>query len=278
LINSLMRRPEAYHQRLRSAAEDAESGATSIHDQNRSKEPGLAGRLVYDRWPRNAFRLLVFDAPRTAEDYARLRLEENAALAGGNYSVIDAGADQAFLRLEGDTDWSAGKEFRFASRKGGFDVTCAFSVVPTASTAAVTTSGASLPVADGQPIAKVETQAPALASGQRVGMEVVVNMLAPDVANRYFQVAGDRHPLGFAGVIIGDALEIIDQWQGVQVTLEAPGAREFWIAPIETISESEDGFERVYQGSQILAVWQPDVSAVAPWSGALTMRVSRISR
>jgi len=64
-------------------------------------------------------------------------------------------------------------------------------------------------------------------------MEVVANMLAPDVANRYFEGAGNRHPLGFAGVITGDKLDITDQWQRVQVTLEAAGAREFWIAPLK---------------------------------------------
>jgi hypothetical protein len=278
LINSLMRRPEAYHQRLRSAAEDAESDGTSIHDQNRSKEPGLADKLVYDRWPRNAFRLLVFDAVRTVEDYGRLCLEENAALAGGNYSVIGAGTDQALLRLEGNKNWSAEKEFRFASRKDGFDVTCAFSIDETGSAAAATTSDASLPAGDGTPIAKPGAEGAAPASAQRVGMEVVANMLAPDVANRYFEGAGNRHPLGFAGVITGDKLDITDQWQRVQVTLEAAGAREFWIAPIETISESEDGFERVYQGSQILAVWQSEFSGIAQWSATLTMCVSRISR
>ena len=35
---------------------------------------------------------------------------------------------------------------------------------------------------------------------------------------------------------------------------DARYSKELWITPIETISESEEGFERVYQGSQILAV------------------------
>jgi len=42
----------------------------------------------------------------------------------------------------------------------------------------------------------------------------------------------------------------------LRITLHAPGAENFWIAPIETVSESEEGFERVYQGSQILARWR----------------------
>jgi hypothetical protein len=47
-----------------------------------------------------------------------------------------------------------------------------------------------------------------------------------------------------------------DGWQKLRITLHAPGAENFWIAPIETVSESEEGFERVYQGSQILARWR----------------------
>jgi alpha-amylase len=282
LINSLMRRPEAYHQRLRSAS-TCEDGAVSIHDQNRSKEPGLADKLVYDRWPRNAFRLLVFDAARNCDDYARIRLEENAGLAGGDYVVTSAGPDCVALRLGANPDWFAEKEFRFASSKDGFDVTCAFSVGAAASAtaasgvvaaSAVATTGASV-APSGADVTPAAATWPA--NGQLVGMEVVVNMLAPDVANRYFESAGNRHSLGFAGAIASDKLEMADQWQRVKVVLEAPGAREFWIAPIETISESEDGFERVYQGSQILAVWRPEFAGVAPWSATLIVRVSRIS-
>ena len=49
-----------------------------------------------------------------------------------------------------------------------------------------------------------------------------------------------------------------DGWQRLRLTLHAPGSDEFWVAPIDTVSESEGGFERVYQGSQILALWRPD--------------------
>src|ERR1019366_4569780 len=60
LINSLQRRVEAYHSRLTNAAQFAAKVA-SIHDQTIAKEPGLEKHLKYDRWPRNAFRLLLFE-------------------------------------------------------------------------------------------------------------------------------------------------------------------------------------------------------------------------
>jgi len=65
-----------------------------------------------------------------------------------------------------------------------------------------------------------------------------------------------------------------DEWQKVSVTIGAPEAREFWISPIDTVSESEEGFERVYQGSQILAVWPIELAPGAAWTGRLVLKIS----
>jgi len=48
----------------------------------------------------------------------------------------------------------------------------------------------------------------------------------------------------------GSHLSVVDEWQDVAVTIDAPGAIHLWVAPIETVSESEEDSERVYQGSQ----------------------------
>jgi hypothetical protein len=39
------------------------------------------------------------------------------------------------------------------------------------------------------------------------------------------------------------------------------------------VSESEEGFERVYQGSQILALWPAQIAAGAAWRGEVTLQV-----
>ena len=95
LINSLQRRVEAYHSKLQNAAQFAAKVA-SIHEQTLAKEPGLEKRLKYDRWARNAFRLLLFAPGKTHADFEALRLEESAAFAGGDYRVEQAtrGGDQ----------------------------------------------------------------------------------------------------------------------------------------------------------------------------------------
>jgi 4-alpha-glucanotransferase len=71
-------------------------------------------------------------------------------------------------------------------------------------------------------------------------------------------------------------LRVVDEWQGVSVTLTAPDAQEFWITPIETVSESEEGFERIYQGSQIVAVWPAEIASGAEWRGRLNFDVARL--
>jgi len=50
-------------------------------------------------------------------------------------------------------------------------------------------------------------------------------------------------------------------------------AQEFWITPIETVSESEDGFERIYQGSQIIAVWPVELSQDSEWKCRLSLKI-----
>ena len=80
-------------------------------------------------------------------------------------------------------------------------------------------------------------------------------------------------PLRWAGAVPGGELRLVDEWQNVSITLSASNAREFWIAPVETVTESEEGFERVYQGSQILPVWPLELPLGALWTGRFTLRV-----
>jgi 4-alpha-glucanotransferase len=248
LINSLMRRVESYHAKLRDLSHKEYEGAHSIHEQTRVKEDGLDRWLIYDRWPRHAFRLLLFGPNKTQQDYATLRLEEDPALAGGHYRVLGSSATHVALASECSRDWPLEKKFTFAATDAGFDITCDLSLRREA------TGSASV----------------------YVGLEVVLNLLAPSAPDRYFESDGKRFPLRWSAGIPGEELRIIDEWQRVSVALDASSARCFWIAPIETVSESEDGFERIYQGSQMMAVWLVEISQGAEWKGQLTLRALRL--
>lgn len=238
LVNSLQRRPEAYHSRLREASLAQTAAGTPLHEQTRVKEPNLERFLQYDRWPRHAFRILVFDPKRTHAEYESSQLMEDTSLAGGEFAVQASGPFQADLTQETTirpnhpsslpTPVIVTKRFSFSPAPGGCEVSCEVGL-------------------------KLKE---ALDRAVIVGVETVVNLLAPTESDRFFETASGPQNLRYSGTLPSPVLHMQDGWQRIRVTLHAPGSENFWIAPIETVSESEDGFERVYQGSQILARWR----------------------
>ncbi|MGH9709620.1 MAG: alpha-amylase/4-alpha-glucanotransferase domain-containing protein, partial [Candidatus Acidiferrales bacterium] len=248
LINSLMRRPETYHARLGQTNVGLER-VSSIHDQVCAKETGLEKRLRYDRWARHSFRLLVFPQERSQEDYEKLRLGENEAIAAGPFRVCEATPAKVNLAMEAlGGEWKAEKVFLFSFPDEGFRITCDLTLTY-----------------EGKIPAKMD-----------VGLEIIVNFLAPDAPDRYIELAGKRYPMRWSGAAPASELRLVDKWQKIRVTVQAPDARDYWVAPVETISESEEGFERVYQGSQVLAVWPVEFQPGRAWTGRLIFTVSPV--
>ncbi len=257
LINSLERRLEAAHAKLAEADRGDAAKVNSIHERVAAKEPGLAGRLRYDRWPRHAFRLLLFREGKTFADYEQVHLEESAAVAAGAYQVVSAASERLELSLRAplgasvadaaaDAEVRVQKVFAFSRTGDSFQIACDLRL----------THAASGPLRF------------------RAGVELVLNFLAPDAPDRYFEFARARHPLNWSGATPASALRVADEWQDVAARIEARAAEEFWIAPIETISVSEDGFERVYQGSNIMATWQVKLNPGEAWDARVTLEVS----
>ncbi|MGB2626775.1 MAG: alpha-amylase/4-alpha-glucanotransferase domain-containing protein [Candidatus Acidiferrum sp.] len=257
IINSISRRAESYHSRLREGANAAvHPGAVSIHDQVSSKEPDLDRFIRYDQYPRHSFRVLVFDAARTFTEYDSLQLGEIKSVASGPFRLSHSSASEARLILESDLpELSAGREdlpslrveklFSFGPTPQGCEVSCDL-------------------------ILGISQTLP---RGYCVGIESIVNFLAPTNEDRFFETNDFRHNLRFTGALPGPILRMEDGWQRIRLTLHAPNAAEYWIAPIETVSESETGFERVYQGSQILAIWRPDFVSGQSFSCRLLCRL-----
>jgi alpha-amylase len=85
-----------------------------------------------------------------------------------------------------------------------------------------------------------------------------------------------RRPLAFGGEIEAAELALVDEWQRVRIVLEGRPRPHWWIVPIETVSQSESGFERVYQGSAILAVWKIEPPAWRDISCMLRVEISHL--
>jgi len=91
-----------------------------------------------------------------------------------------------------------------------------------------------------------------------LGVEWNVNLLGGghNPAAYYETESGERSPHDAAGELASAAgIAFGNDYEGVEVAATAePAARVTWY-PVETVSNSEGGFERVYQGSSLLVRW-----------------------
>ncbi len=247
LINSLMRRPEAYHNKIRSNLE-------SPPENSPEKKADLAELLRYDRYARHCFRSYLFSPWKHWKDFERLDLQEESGMAAGPWQVatgpsanpVELSRQSHYVHDGANLEIEARKVLFARGTEAGFHLECR-SLISSYQPHVVPLS---------------------------LGVEMVFNFLAPNAPDRYFAAAGDRHPLEFSGELQGPKLELVDEWQGVRVALEARPECRWWIVPVRTVSQSEAGFETVYQGSAILAVWYINASQ-SPESRWLGVEISR---
>ena len=260
LVNSLTRRPEAYHELVRQKVmtHDApKEGPASIHDRVMTKEKNLGELLRYDHYLRHAFRTYIFPACKTWQDYDYLGLDENRNLAGGTWTVDAAKARSGTFELHREATWSCdGNPLPFHAIK----------------TLKIQATGKSWKLTCQTSLAAEQTCPAPLG----LGVELVFNLLAPDAPDRYFLANNIRRPLEFKGEIEDTHLVIVDEWQRVRIALRARPRPHWWIVPVETISQSESGFERVYQGSAILAVWKIDAPAWREMQCVVSAEISQL--
>jgi alpha-amylase len=220
-INSLRRRPEQYHRRLRQAQRAADE-ARSIHDRVLAKEEGLDQYLHYDRYGRQAFRTMLFGAGRALDDYRWGRLEESEELAAGAYRVLSAGKDCCVLEGRAPSCLCEART-ELAVRDAGLVVNWGLRYAGLAEL--------------------------------RGGLELVLNLLAPDAHDRYLLWPGGQERLKWSGEFTSEHLALVDEWLNLRIDVRVTPAARWWIYPIYTVSQSEGGFEKVYQGSAILPHW-----------------------
>ena len=258
LVNSLMRRPEAYHDLVRKhvgSKQPPKEGPASIHDMVLSKEANLEALLRYDRYARHMFRTFVFSAAKGWRDFSLLHLEENDVLACGPWKQSAGGALPGVIRLESSAPIQIGGcVMQIEARK-------TFTTKVQGETCWIECKSS------------LSTDQPCPAK-TALGTELVINLLASKAPDRYFVANGVRRPLGFRGEIDASNLTLVDEWRGVKISLDAQPRPRWWIVPIETISQSELGFERVYQGSAILAVWRINPASWQEVTGVLRVEVT----
>ena len=233
----MRRRPEAYHEKLRAheaaagggaaptAAAGSGGGPASIHDIVTAKQEGLTDRLVYDRSERRSGLVRLFPIGTSAEDVAAGTAEDLVRAVDGAWSVDEIGPRAV-------TASYAERGLRIAKT--------------------VSIGGSRT-----EPTLRVEVDV------LNEGRETVEAILAVEFnlmllggghnPSAWYEIDGERLPHDERRTASGiGGLRAANEQLGVviETTLGAPA--DAWIAPIETVSNSEAGFELVYQGSALV--------------------------
>jgi alpha-amylase len=94
--------------------------------------------------------------------------------------------------------------------------------------------------------------------------------------DRYFR-DGEGNSLGQLGerldLVDVDALGLTDEWLGIAVDLKLDRPSCLWTHPIETVSQSEGGFELVHQSVVVEPHWYVEADAQGRWSVQMRLAI-----
>jgi 4-alpha-glucanotransferase len=225
LADVLGRRPEAYHARIGGAG--AVAGTRSIHDAPPEKEPGLARMLSYDRFRRASLLDGLFPADGAldaVEPWAISRLALGAAVFEPTVARSRE-AVEVTLRHRATGEVALTVDKRVNIRDGR--LTARYKLSPAENTMLV----------------------------GRWAVQWNLALSAGDAPGRYLTLPG-QPSLGSAGRLVGlTEVTLVDDWLGLEAQLAWSAGAELAWGPVETVSVSEAGFERLYQGTALLLAW-----------------------
>jgi alpha-amylase len=254
LMNTLTRRREGYHDKIAYAAKDAVCGeAKTIHDRVVVKEEGLQHHLQYDWYDRASLLDHFIETGSDLASFMCSKDHEAGDFVLGNYTAnLRKQKDAVVLVLEREGT-AAGLRARL--RK-------------------------TLLLRPSHPEFVVRYE---IANGDReelnttFGSEFNFSLLAGNAPDRYYEIPGhilDKRNLASIGETSNvDRVSLVDEWLKLKVTLEFSQPAILWRAPVETVSQSEAGFERVYQSSMVMPLWSISLAPGKAWKAEIRVRI-----
>jgi alpha-amylase len=251
LASVMRRRPEAYHARLiahesagpagaADAREAAAGGPKTIHDIVSVKEPGLSALLHYDDHERRSGLVHLFGASAAPD---------GRQLARGDYRELGDFVEGGFEPVSIEDGW-------VVLRRSG-SLTADRRSTPIIVTKTYRFGGSRM-----DPRLELETTVEN-AGDQPVEFELAVEWNLDLLGGGHNPSAfyeprpGERTTHDIAGeLLLAGCVAFGNDFEGVRIEATAePDARLTWY-PVETVSNSEAGFERSYQGSCMLFRWR----------------------
>ena len=238
----MRRRPEAYHETLRrheaAGPESAKRGDApeSIHEVVRTKEPGLSERLHYDPFERRSGLVRFLPPDSTAEAWATAAAVELGDAVEGAFEIVSIDDDRLVVTR-------------------GATVAGEFGPVACQVTKDLSIGGDRRSPTLGLAVT-VENRSNARLDAL-LGIEWTLTMLGGGGNPSAWLEVDDARASHDSHGTATDVRTFSqgNDWIGVSVETTVSEPAGLWWSPVETVSNSEAGFERIYQGAGLLLAW-----------------------
>ena len=257
LMNTLTRRREVYHEKIlqmvRDKAPEASGGAKTIHERVAVKEDGLQYHLLYDWYARGSLLDHFLGSGVGLASVMRSEYYEAGDFVLGVYGVNWNKANgRAVVTLERNGNVAGlGVKLQkeLSLRAASPDLTVKYTI----------------------------TNLSAEELNTSFGPEFNFSLLAGDAHDRYYEIPGhilDKRNLASTGETnnVGQ-VALTDEWLKLKLTLAFSQSAILWRAPVETVSQSESGFERVYQSSMVMPIWRISLGPGSSWATEITVKL-----
>ncbi|HEV2948825.1 MAG TPA: alpha-amylase/4-alpha-glucanotransferase domain-containing protein [Gemmataceae bacterium] len=253
LLATLSRRPEAYHETIRRHAESGSDGqgAQSIHDRVVFKQAGLERLLQYDPYLRKSLIDHFYEPTRTVEDLTALKETELGDFVTGAYEGevqrTRTGVEATFRRngQVAGAPVRIRKSISLSSEADALDIHYRLENVP---------------------------------KDRALHFAVEFNFagMAAGADDRYFYHNGQARAgqlQSLQNLSNADGIGLVDEWLGLDVSLALSKPGGIWAFPIQTVSQSEGGFELVHQSTAVLPHWHIQANADGSWEVSIRMNL-----
>jgi alpha-amylase len=254
LLATLNRRPEVYHEKVRQAGENQQNHdsnqAVSIHDLVAFKQPDLHKKLQYDPWPRKSCVDHFLQPGLTIDRFQAGDGEIGDCVTGVYDTVLRRSTELVQARLSRH------------GKLGPYSVTL--------------TKTIGLERGSGQLEVAYDLEALPQNVPIHFGVEFNFAGMAAGASDRYFYDSEGRQMGQLESVLDlanTDRIGLIDEWLGLDTALEFSIPTGLWTFPIQTISQSEGGFEAVHQSTVVLPHWEFVAPADGKWSVKITLSI-----
>lgn len=249
LLATIQRRPEAYHDKVRKGGDTNGDDTASIHDRVVCKQEGLDERLFYDRHPRKSMIDHFWSNDASLAQIANSQAEEHGDFVHGHY--------EATVRRNPD-------RIQVLQKRTGF----AYGVSVTISKGITLNAGSS-----DLEIAYMIEGLPTDFHGH-FGVEFNFSGI-PDGQDDRFVLASDTSNLGQVGQMLDlhqqSKVELVDGWLDIAAGLQFEQETSVWTFPIQSVSQSEAGFELVHQSVVVQPHWEVRPDASGRWVAKMVL-------